>query len=80
MPNTNFSNYLQSNLNLSDHDANAVSAANSGGNAVVGGLLAVNAGNPAISTAVGVNLAPITQSNAVLDLDTIVDPDGLDIG
>ena len=80
MPNTNFSAFLQGIANISDHDASANSGANSGDNAVVGGLVAINAGNPAISTAVAVNLSPITQSNVGVDLDTLVDPDMIDIG
>ena len=80
MPNTTFSNFLQGIANFSDHDAGAISGADSGNNAVVGGLLAINAGNPAISTAVAVNLSPITQSNVGVDLGTIIDPDILDIG
>ena len=80
MPNTHFSTFLQGIANVSDHDAGAISGADSGNNAVVGGLLAINAGNPAISTAVAVNLSPITQSNVGIDLDTVVDPDILDIG
>ena len=78
MGNTNFTTFHQGNFNISDHDANAVSAANSGGN-VVAGLLAANLGNPATSTAAGVNVAPITQSNTALDLDSIVDPDLIDL-
>ena len=80
MPNTNFSTFLQGIANISDHDATAISGANSGSNTVLGGLVAINAGNPAISTAVAVNLSPITQSNVGVDLDTLVDPDLLDIG
>ena len=80
MPNMNYSTFLQGIANFSDYDASASSGANSGNNTVVGGLLAINAGNPAISTAVALNLSPITQNNVGVDLDTIVDPDILDIG
>jgi len=78
MPNTNLTTFAQSNFNFSDHDANAISAANSGNN-VVAGLVAVNAANPATSTAAAVNLSPVTQSNAALDTDAIFDPDVIDI-
>jgi len=80
MANTNWTTIFQGNANLSDHDANAVSGANSGGNLVVGGLAAINAANPATSTAAAANLAPVTQTNAAADFDAILDPDLIDIG
>lgn len=79
MPNT-LLNYLdQDNVNGGVNVAHAASVANSGNNAVVGGLLALNAGNPATSTAAAVNAAPVTQTNLAFDLDSIFDSDGIDI-
>ena len=73
----NFTTLKQTNFNLSDHDAEATSVANSGYNDVHG-LLAVNAGNPAVSTPTAVNIAPIHQSNTA-ELAGIVDPDLIDL-
>lgn len=71
--NTNWTNMFQSNFNYSDHDAESVSFANSGGNAVLGGLLAANALNPATATSAAINLSPITQANVGTDVDAIAD-------
>ena len=79
MPNTLLSFLDQDNLNEGLNVANATSAANSGNNAVVGGLLAINAANPATSTAAALNIAPVTQTNLGFDLDSILDSDGIDI-
>lgn len=73
--NTNFSQIIQGNFNQSSHDANAASAANSGGNGVVGGLIAINALNPATATAAAVNLSPVSQANVASNIDSIFDAD-----
>jgi hypothetical protein len=73
----NFTNLKQTNFNHSDHDAEANSVANSGYNDVHG-LLAVNLGNPAVSTPTAVNIAPIDQSNTA-EITGIVDPDLIDL-
>ncbi|WP_230532583.1 hypothetical protein [Microvirga roseola] len=79
MSNGIFSLLEQGNWNISDHDATAGSAADSGGN-FVAGLIAINAGNLATATAAAVNVSPVTQINLGLDLDSIVDGDiGADI-
>lgn len=72
--NQNWTNILQSNFNYSSHDAVSGSAANSGNN-VVAGVVAVNALNPANATAAAVNFSPVSQSNAALDVDSILDLD-----
>ena len=64
-----FGSLVMDTLNISDHDANAFSLANSGGNSVIGGLLAINAGNPTMSYALGINSAPVTQQNTGHDLN-----------
>ena len=74
----NFTTFWQGNFNHSDHDANATSVANTGYNDVQG-LLAANLGGPANSTATAVNLAPISQSNTAVDVDSLVDPDLIDL-
>ena len=68
----------QSNVNLSDHDAGALSGANSGANSIIGGLLAINAANPSISTAIGLNFSPVLQSDAADSYLDMVDPDLID--
>ena len=73
----NFTTLKQTNFNQSDNDAEAGSVANSGYNDVHG-LLAVNLGNPAVSSPTAVNIAPISQSNTA-DLTGIVDPDLIDL-
>lgn len=78
--NTNWSSIFQGNFNISDNDAVSGAQANSGGNLVAGGLLALNAANPATATSAAVNLSPITQSNLALNLATLFDNDGIDIG
>ncbi len=80
MPNSLNSLFGQENLNQSLNIAHADSDADSGHNVVFGGLLAINAANPATSTAAAINAAPVTQSNVGFDLDSILDPDGVDIG
>ena len=56
----NFTTIWQGNFNHGDNDANATSVANTGYNDVHG-LLAVNLGGPATSTATAVNLAPFLR-------------------
>jgi hypothetical protein len=68
----------QGNFNISDHDASSVALANSGQNAVLGGLLAVNAANPATATSAAVNVAPISQSNVAVEVATLFDNDFID--
>lgn len=65
----------QGNWNISDNDAIAGSSASSGGNDVIAGLIGINAGNLATSTAAAVNVSPITQINLGLDLDALLDGD-----
>ena len=79
MSNTLFNFLDQTNLNAGLNLAHATSGANSGNNAVFGGLVAINAANPATSTAAAINDAPVTQTNLGFDLDSILDPDGIDI-
>ena len=74
----NFTTLWQTNFNLSDHDAKATSVANTGYNDVQG-LLAVNLGGPATSTATAVNFAPVSQTNTAVDVDSLVDPDLIDL-
>ena len=62
---TNFSSLEQYNFSVSDDDAVSSSVANSGGNSLFGGLVAINAGNPAISIALAINDASINQSNSL---------------
>ena len=78
MPNTLVSFLDQDNVNLGSNSAEAISAANSGGN-VLAGLVAINAGNPATATAAALNVAPVTQTNIAVDPDIIVDSDLLDL-
>ena len=78
MPNTLVSFLDQDNVNLGSNSAEAISAANSGGN-VLAGLVAINAGNPATATAAALNVAPVTQTNIAIDPDIIVDSDLLDL-
>jgi hypothetical protein len=77
MPNTLLSLVDQDNINLGANVAHAASGANSGGN-LVAGLIAINAGNPATSTAAALNVAPVTQTNIAIDPDIVVDADFLD--
>jgi hypothetical protein len=70
MVNKPFGSLETGNLNLSDHDASSLSLANSGSNSVLGGLLALSVGNPAISQALSINLAPMEQGNIGLDFDS----------
>jgi hypothetical protein len=70
MANKSFGSFATGNLNISDHDANSLSLANSGSNSVLGGLLALSVGNPAISQALSIDLASISQENVALDLDS----------
>jgi hypothetical protein len=70
MANKSFGSFATGNLNISDHDANSLSLANSGSNSVLGGLLALSVGNPAISQAVSIDLASISQENMRLDFDS----------
>lgn len=77
MSNTLLSFLDQDNVNVGANFATAFSGANSGGN-LVAGLIAINAGNPATSTAAALNVAPVTQANIAIDPDIIVDPDLLD--
>ena len=79
MPNTLISFLGQGNFNGGINVADADSIANSGNNHVLGGLLAVNAGNPAVSTAAALNIAPVTQTNIAIDPDFIIDSDVFDI-
>lgn len=80
MPNGIYSLFDQANWNVSDHDAEAGAAADSGSNDVLAGLIAINAGNLATATAAAVNVSPVTQVNLALDLDSIIDGDiGADI-
>ncbi len=79
MPNTNFASIGQTNFNFSDHDATSTAFANSGGN-VTGGLLGINAGNPAIATSVAVNASPVTQLNTAGLAQINFDLDLFDIG
>ncbi|HSP23618.1 MAG TPA: hypothetical protein VLQ65_00440 [Saliniramus sp.] len=72
MNNLNWSSFFQQNANISDHDSTAASFADSGGNAVLGGLLAANVLNPATATAAGVNISPVTQANTAFDADSIL--------
>ncbi|MFN3687252.1 hypothetical protein [Salinarimonas sp.] len=70
----------QANLVFSDNDAGAVAGANSGGNIAMG-LLALNAGNPALAVANAVNVAPITQVNLGFNFGALFDNDlGIDVG
>ncbi len=78
MPNTLASLLNQQNVNLGGNIADAESDANTGEN-VVAGLLAINAGNPATSTAAALNIAPVTQTNIGVDPDIVVDADLLDL-
>lgn len=78
MNNLNWTSFYQKNFNYSDNDAVAASLADSGGNLVLGGLVGANILNPATSTAAGVNISPVTQSNLATDLDSILDA-GIDI-
>lgn len=73
--NFNFTELMQATMNESGHDATAAAAADTGGNSIMGGLLSLNALNPATSTAAGVNLSPITQANVGSDIDSILDAD-----
>ena len=59
MANKSFGSFAMGNLNISDHDANSLSLANSGSNSVLRGLLALSVGNPAISQALSIDLAPL---------------------
>ena len=70
MANKSFGSFATGNLNISDHDANSLSLANSGSNSVLGGLLALSVGNPAISQALSIDLASISQENLRLDFDS----------
>jgi hypothetical protein len=70
MANKSFGSFATSNLNISDHDANSLSLANSGSNSVLGGLLALSVANPAISQALSIDLASISQENMRLDFDS----------
>lgn len=73
--NMNFSSLEQLNANYSTHSAPAAALSDSGGGLVYGGLLAASLLNPATSTAAGVNLAPVTQTNLGSNLDSIIDND-----
>lgn len=75
MSNYNWTGFFQSNVNYSDHDSTATSLANSGGNAVIGGLIGINAANPATATTAALNFSPVTQSNVATDWDSIEDID-----
>lgn len=72
MNNMNWSNFFQQNANISDHDSTAASFADTGGNAVLGGLLGANILNPATATAAGVNISPVSQANTAIDADSIL--------
>lgn len=76
--NTNWSSINQGNFNISNHDAISLAAADSGQNAVVGGLLAVNALNPATATSLAANVSPITQSNVAASVASLFDNDVID--
>lgn len=65
----------QMNLNLGDNDASAGAIGHTGGNTVLGSLVAINAGNPANASAVAINVAPVTQVNLGFDFDSIADAD-----
>jgi hypothetical protein len=67
--------FEQTNFNFGDNDAAAGAIADTGGNTVVGGLVAINAGNPANALANAINVAPVTQVNLGLDFDSIADSD-----
>jgi hypothetical protein len=70
MANKSFGSFATGNLNVSDHDASSLSLANSGSNSVLGGLLALSVENPAISQALSIDLASISQENIWLDFDS----------
>jgi hypothetical protein len=74
----NFTTIWQGNSNHGDNDANATSIANTGYNDVQG-LLAVNLGGPATSTATAFNFAPVSQTNTAVDVDSLFDPDLIDL-
>lgn len=67
--------FQQMNFNVGDNDATAGAIGDTGGNTVVGGLVAINAGNPANALATAINVAPVTQVNLGLDFDSIADND-----
>lgn len=74
----NWTNIMQGNFNISDHDATSAAGASSGNNLVVGGLLSANAFNPATASSAGVNLSPVAQTNTALDFDFLNDTDLID--
>ncbi|HSP23620.1 MAG TPA: hypothetical protein VLQ65_00450 [Saliniramus sp.] len=75
--NTNWTDIMQANFNQSGHDSTAFGSTNSGGNAVLGGLIGLNALNPATATAAGVNLSPVTQANVGADVDSIISAEAI---